>query len=122
VRVVEGNYATYEHLRAQGLGGRQLPSGDVPKPAEADRRPPRSAGRPNAARKKRRFPYRKVDDLEGEICRRETRIEQLHAALADPQTLRDGDRVRQLKAEIAEQQQTLQTLYAHWDEATELNW
>ena len=38
--------------------------------------------------------------LEGEIFSREGRIKELHAALAEPETLRDGGRVRRLKAEI----------------------
>jgi hypothetical protein len=59
--------------------------------------------------------------LEREIFQRETRIEELHALLALPETLRDGPLVRQFKAEILLQQQTLETLYAHWEEATELD-
>ena len=77
---------------------------------------------PARTRRKRRFPYRKVDDLEREIFERETRIEQLYSALAEPETLRDGEQVRQFKTEIADQQRALETLYEHWEEATELNW
>ena len=50
--------------------------------------------------KKRRFPYRKVSDLEAEIFLRETQLEEAHAALALPETHRDGKRVRQIKQEI----------------------
>ena len=71
---------------------------------------------------KRRFPYRKVADIERDIFQRETRLEQLNADLADPETLRNGQRVRQIKEQIAQQQELLQQLYAHWEEATELNW
>ena len=121
-RVVEGNYATYLHLVRQGLAAdpravgknSQTPKDDTPrkKPPETDDKP----------RHKRRFAYRKVEDLEAEIVKREARLEQLHEALAAPATHRDGDRVREIKTEITRQQGTLKKLYAHWEEAGELNW
>ena len=84
-----------------------------PSPAGDTHRP---AGR------KRRFPYRKVEDLEQDIFQREAELEQLHAALAEPESHRDGQRARQLKAQITQVRESLQTLYAHWEEAAELNW
>ncbi len=72
--------------------------------------------------KKRRFPYRKLSDIEGEIFQRESRIEQLNEELGDQATFRDGGRVRALKQELAEQQSALKKLYEHWDEASEMNW
>ena len=72
--------------------------------------------------KKRRFPYRKLSDIEGEIFQRESRIEQLNEELGDQATFRDGGRVRALKQELADQHSALKKLYEHWEEATELNW
>ncbi len=127
VRVVEGNYTTYQHLVGRGLAG---PSGDTSGETSGDtpaREPAAKSARPPASsdtaptRRKRRFPYRKVDDLEREIFERETQIEELYAALADPETLRDGDQVRDFKARIADHQQTLEHLYEHWEEALEMN-
>ena len=63
-----------------------------------------------------------MSDLEAEIFLRETQLEEAHAALALPETHRDGKRVRQIKEEIAQYQAALETLYAHWEEATEMNW
>lgn len=60
-------------------------------------------------------------DLEAEIFERESRVEALHAELATPEALRDGQRVRQIQAEIVEQQAALKSLYPHWEEASELN-
>ena len=76
---------------------------------------------PATPTRKRRFPYRKLQDLEEEIFEREARVEQCHAELVEPRTLRDGDRVRQLKAQIADEQEKLRTLYEHWEEAAEMN-
>jgi ATP-binding cassette subfamily F protein 3 len=120
VRVIEGNYDTYQHLIH-----------NVPAAAPSESRKEKEAkpSRPAAEGKsdgkparKRRFPYRKVEDLEREIFERETHIAEMHAALAQPDTHRDGNRVRQLMADIEQEQQALETLYAHWEEATELNW
>jgi hypothetical protein len=72
--------------------------------------------------KKRRFPYRKLADIEGEIFQRESRIEQINEELGDQATFRDGGRVRALKQELAEQQSALKKLYEHWEEASEMNW
>jgi ATP-binding cassette subfamily F protein 3 len=119
IRTVEGNYQTYKRLVDAGAGkagDRQPPETDPP------RREQRSAEAEKPARVKRRFPYRKVADLEEEIFQRETRVEELQGLLAQGNTHRDGDRVRQIKAEITEQQAALGTLYEHWEEATELNW
>ncbi len=120
-RVIDGNYNTYLHLVKQGL-------------AAGDRRATQAAGTKTEAgeesrlrderkapRRKRKFPYRKVPDIEAEIAQREAQIEQLHAALADPQVLRDGQRVKQIKADLEEQQAALPRLYEHWEEASELN-
>ena len=62
-----------------------------------------------------------MEDLEKEIFDRERRIESLHHEMTLPETLRDGDAVRRVQSELADQQTKLATLYEHWDEATELN-
>ena len=121
-RVIEGNYATYLHLVRRGLAAdpraaakrSQTPKDDTPR-----KKPPGTDDKPQ---RKRRFAYRKVEDLEAEIFQREAKLEELHEALAAPETHRDGDRVREVKTEITRQQETLKDLYAHWEEAGELNW
>ncbi len=137
VRVVEGNYQTYQHLVGARSGGSaavelcsprldELCSPRLDEPAEAKgTMPPKRSAATTKPKKtspsKRRFPYRKVADLEEEIFAREASLKQLHEELAQGRTHRDGDRVRQIKAEIVRHDEALQTLYAHWEEATELN-
>jgi ATP-binding cassette subfamily F protein 3 len=72
--------------------------------------------------KKRRFPYRKLSEIEGEIAQRESRIAQVSEELGDGSTFRDGGRIRALKQELADQQSALKKLYEHWEEASEMNW
>ena len=55
----------------------------------------RGGGTGTAPKKKnRRFPFRKLSDIEAEIFQRESRIEQINEELADQATFRDGGRVR----------------------------
>ena len=141
VRVIEGNYEAYQ------LFLKSKDEAETPPPVRG--KPPAAAGKGhtkacakqhagaaedngdaqgngNAAAaprgKKRRFPYRKLSDIEADIFQRESRIEQLNEELADQATFRDGGRVRAIRQEMAEQQSTLKKLYEHWEEAGELNW
>ena len=116
-RVVEGNYDTYRLLKQ----AQQTEEARVAKDLGLTRSG-KKIGRDAAnAKRKRKFPYRKVADLEADIANCETRIEALHFQLADPETHRDPDAVKAAKSELADQNDQLQLLYEHWDEASELN-
>jgi ATP-binding cassette subfamily F protein 3 len=127
VRAIEGNYDTYQMLEGRsrdgaaeesdGQDGGRAARSVVSRARSA--KPDKSAKGPTA---RRRFPFRKVRDLEDEILGRETCIEKLQRELAEPSVVRDGERVRQIKAQIEEEQAIVKKLYEHWDEATELNW
>ena len=121
-RVIEGNYATYLHLVREGLAADPRAATKNSLAAKQEALPKRAANTDAKPRRKRRFAYRKVEDLEAEIFEREAKIEELHEALAAPETHRDGERVREVKNEIAQEQETLKELYAHWEEAGEMNW
>lgn len=73
------------------------------------------------ARRKRKFPYRKVDDLEAEIVEAETLLGKLETDLADPDVHRDHQRARLAAQQYEETKLRLEQLYAHWEEAVELN-
>jgi ATP-binding cassette subfamily F protein 3 len=122
VRIVEGNYATYQQLLGRGRAESAAALPVAAKPSKPEKAAARSAKTPKAARRRRRFPYRKVADLEAEIFERETCVQELERQLAQGETYRDGDRVRGIMAEIAQHKEALQSLYQHWEEATELNW
>ncbi len=117
--VIEGNYETYLYLAKQRLAADDGTSSETSEAPATTKKRPQSDKK--SARRRRKFPYRKVEDIEAEIAEREARIDELHAALADPAVARDGKRIKQATAELKEQQQTLTTLYEHWEEAEELN-
>ncbi len=125
LRVVEGNYDTYLHLVRSEVRACPAPEPDKKVGSVRGARHlagSSAAGKDPSASGKRRFPYRKTEEIEAEILQREARLEELHALLARPETHRDGQQARRLKAEIAREQQVLQTLYVHWEEAVERNW
>lgn len=78
-------------------------------------------GRSERPRRKRRFPYRKVADIEREIQQTEQRLAELEAAMADPETHRDPERIKATLQEFETVRAKLDQLYEHWEEAIELN-
>ncbi len=84
-----------------------------------DKKSKQDAGKP---KRERKFPYRKVADIEEEIFARETRILSLNDDILSPRVLRDAERLRAVHLEIAEEQEKITLLYEHWEEASELNW
>jgi ATP-binding cassette, subfamily F, member 3 len=116
VRVIHGNYDTYEMMRAQQDTAPVKAAG--PKSAAKESA---AAAPAKPAKRKRRFPYRKVEDLEAEIARGEMQVRELEELLASPDLYRDGERVKETMKSFEETKARLQQLYEHWEEAVELN-
>lgn len=116
-RVIDGNYETYLYFVQQGLAQEARAVAD--KKSSAEIKNPATPDKP--AKRKRRFPYRKVHDLEQDILLAEAHIAELHAALATPEVMRDGARVKSTIQALHESQQALRQLYEHLDEAMDLN-
>src|SRR5579872_7429669 len=97
-RMYGGNYSSY-------LDSLKRASDQVREEASSGEREARAASRPGAgtaassagARQKRKFPYRKVDDLEGEIHAAEARLAQLQSDLGNPDLYRDGQKVKETR-------------------------
>jgi ATP-binding cassette subfamily F protein 3 len=118
-QVVHGNFDTYERLRAMQEAARTSAKKAVPKQESDNHASPAAASKP--PKRKRRFPYRKVEDLEADIAREETRLRELETLLASPDLYRDGDRVKETTQSFEDLKQRLHQLYEHWEEAVELN-
>ena len=126
VTCFEGNYHEYQ----EWLVRRNSPEPVRGKAAAAHKKSPSrkastlapAAGRGKSGQGGRRFPFRKLADLEKEIFQRENRVKDLNATLTQPDVHRDGSRVRRLKAQIDEETSALKSLYEHWEEASEKNW
>src|SRR5207237_124983 len=114
--VIHGSYDTYELMRAQ----QPVRSVAVAKPRQTSANPPAPARQP-AARRKRRFPYRKIEDLENDIATAETRLREVETLLASAELYRDGDKVKETMRAFEDTKERLKQLYEHWEEAVELN-
>jgi ATP-binding cassette subfamily F protein 3 len=119
-RVIHGNYDTYERMRA--LQTEEAKAAPAKKPAEPEAaRAPTAAAPAAKVKRKRRFPYRKVEELEGDIAAQEAALRELEQQLASPDLYRDGERVQQVTRAFEETKARLAQLYEHWEEAVELN-
>lgn len=122
----EGNYSDY----VQFTKNRAAESVTMDAPSSSTRESKKSADpelkesnnrKSKDSKRKRKFPYRKVADLEAEISEYEELVERLQGDLGDPEVLRDGERVKDTMDAFEDAQQHLEELYEHWEEAVELN-
>lgn len=122
VEVVYGNYDLYESLRASR------------EEAEAAERKAKERANPTAiaqvanqpartktTKPKRKFPYRKVEDLENDIAQQEQLIAELEAKMVSPEIYRDATLVKDTMKALEDGKAKLKQLYEHWEEAVELN-
>ncbi|MBI2804063.1 MAG: ABC-F family ATP-binding cassette domain-containing protein [Planctomycetes bacterium] len=113
VQIIYGNYDMYERMRLL-----QEPK-ESPRPTNVETK---EDARPNKpAKRKRQYPYRKVEDLEAEIAAEEARLRQLEEALASPDLYREGGKVLDTTQAFEAVKIRLKKLYDHWEEAVELN-
>jgi ATP-binding cassette subfamily F protein 3 len=121
VQVIHGNYDTYEMMRAQ----QEEAARAAPKRKEVAAAPSQAAAKADGdvekPKRKRKFPYRKVEDLEADVAAAETELAELEQQLASPDLYRDGERVKQTTRAFEEVKALLKQLYEHWEEAVELN-
>jgi len=114
-----GNYSDYVlflknrdlELKAAGEQSTQTTKGVK----SEDRRSPREP------RRKRKFPYRKVAEIESEIADKEAVVAQCEANLADPAYHRDATKMKANMELYESTKVALVALYEHWEEAVELN-
>lgn len=112
-RTIEGDYETFQRLTAQ--------ENSVAAAKTEAARDRATDAAPRSEKKRRKFPYRKAAELERDIATAEATFAALEAALGDPDTWKVADRARQTQAKYDESKERLSQLYAHWEEAVEMN-
>jgi len=118
--VVHGNYETYELLRqARAQDVRNRSQATEAKRRESEYTSRENDGKP--AKRKRKFPYRKLTDLEADIAVTEKKVTDLEAAIQSPEIYKDATRVCDTMKELETTKNALAQLYQHWEEAVELN-
>ena len=132
-RVIDGNYSTYQTLVDSGLVSQhESPHQQARQKDNSGEQTTESASGTTSnkkstkasnskPRRKRKFPYRKIDEIEVEIAEVEARIEAIYAEMALDEALRDGTVMKSLSKELESMQQSLEPLYEHLEEAIELN-
>jgi ATP-binding cassette subfamily F protein 3 len=122
VEVVYGNYDLYESLRAT----REAEIAAERK-ALAPKEERKAAATPVAnnsakpAKRKRKFPYRKVEELEKEVLEQEVLVAELEEKMASPDIYRDANLVKEAMTDFEDAKDRLKVLYEHWEESIELN-
>ncbi|MFM7148627.1 MAG: ABC-F family ATP-binding cassette domain-containing protein [Gemmataceae bacterium] len=121
--VIFGNYDTYELMRAGKLAAEREKQAAREKQQRASKKGANTSasGQGVPGKKKRKFPYKKVHELEAEIASGESELADLEQRLADPDLYKDGDKVKQTTARFEELKIALARLYEHWEEAVEMN-
>jgi ATP-binding cassette subfamily F protein 3 len=115
-QVIHGNYDTYERMRALQEEEQEAQRKTQARKAAESKAPPAAA-----PKRRRKFPYRKVEDLEADIALAESELQELEQQMASPDLYREGERVQEVTQAFEETKARLQRLYEHWEEAVELN-
>lgn len=145
--IVQGNYEDYRHWIREGLaindrsknwidqssggrGARQASGAQADgngsgsgKKAQAEKVPSSasSSSATSSGPKKRRFPYRKPEQLENDITEHEALLAKMQEDMLSPEILRDGLKAKKLHQDIEAAEAKLLQLYEHYEEALELN-
>jgi ATP-binding cassette subfamily F protein 3 len=120
VQVIHGNYDTYEMMRAQQEAA-QKERGAAERKKEAAKAVQARAAAPEKAKKKRKFPYRKVEEIETDLAAAETELAEVEGLLGTPELYKDGEKVKQTTARFEELKGRIAQMYEHWEEAVEMN-
>jgi ATP-binding cassette subfamily F protein 3 len=115
--VVYGNYELYVSLSAS----RALEMKAEAIVEQQTREEKRSEPVRETARRKRKFPYRKAEEIEADIHATEARITELEIALQDVELYKDPAAVKQTMSDLETLNASLPRLYEHWEEANDLN-
>jgi ATP-binding cassette, subfamily F, member 3 len=115
-RVIEGDYETYQRLAQQEA---ETATASTARAMATKAAEPKPDGKPE--RRKRKFPYRKMADIEREIADKEALVAELEDRLGQPATWRDPIKAVETQQRHADLKRDLERLYEHWEEAAELN-
>jgi len=117
-----GNYSDWQdHQRRQSAVSAAAKAAAPPPTPVVSSSATAIATNDSGPRRKRKYPYRKAEELESAVAECETRMAQVQAEMSDPATQRDGKRLHDLAREYDLLQMELARLYEHWEEALELN-
>ncbi len=111
IEAVYGNFEMYERLvdsrsKAQAGSNSKAPQSVPSKPT------PQS----NPGKKKWKYSFKKVDEIEADISLTEDRVSELEADLVNPDFYKDGLKIKAVQVELDGQRERLLEFYEHWEE------
>ncbi len=112
-RVFDGDYETYQRIAKQ--------EADDASARAVATAPPKAEAPGKSGKRKRKFPYRKADDVEREIGQREAELAEVERLLALPETWKDAATARSAQTRYDDGKTAIATLYEAWEEALEIN-
>ena len=129
----DGNWSDFVAFRqAVNAGAVDDPAGPQAKkegqPAKKEKAPAARGSSSTASfattakrKRKRKFPFRPVEEIEGDIAKREQELEYLEEEIGGEDLYRDPDRLKETMAMYNDLKEEIASLYEHWEEASELN-
>ncbi len=110
-----GNYSEYVAFR------RSIPAAEAAAATKASSKTVESRSPGKEPKRKRQFPFRKLNEIEADIAALEARVETLQSDLGSEALARDPNQLKATIADYDASRERLDELYAHWEEAMELN-
>jgi ATP-binding cassette subfamily F protein 3 len=110
-----GNYSEYVAFR------RSIPATEATAAAKVSAKPAEARGPEKEAKRKRQFPFRKLHEIEADIAALEAQVEAWQGELGSEALARDPEKLKATIAAYEAGRERLEQLYAHWEEAMELN-
>jgi len=114
----DGNYSDYLQFLSHERQQQQIQKN---RKENQNNRQNKPSANEKTQRRKRKYAYRKVEDLELDIAEHERQLGQLQQDMADPELNKQGDRIKVTIQEFEQTKLKLEQLYEHWEEAVELN-
>lgn len=120
-RVIEGDYDTYLGLTARESRSTAAADSAADLAGRTEASAAKFASNAKPEKRKRKFAYRKPGEIEKEIAGLEAEVATIEQSLGTPATWRDPIAARDLQLRYDDLKRKLENLYAHWEEAVELN-
>lgn len=115
----DGNYSDYVQFVEHRAAELKVETERTARPLAASRIEETKSG--SESRRRRKYPYRKVAEIEAEIAEKEAVVAQCELNLADIAFHRDAAKMKDNLEQYESAKGALAILYEHWEEAVELN-
>lgn len=111
IEAVYGNFEMYERLVDSRSKAQSGTISKIPVPVSS-----KPTSQPNPGKKRWKYSFKKVEEIEADISLTEDRVSELEADLVNPDVYKDGLKVKAVQVELDGQRERLFEFYEHWEE------